>query len=301
MKKEQLDVTLTVFLSGSLTTLLACGDRSGEPNGYDGSIGVWGAGTEGGDGAGGSSEGGEDASGDGDEEEEGDGGGILFDVGNGGEGNGDDGGVIFGDCDVVDGLDGVGTVETAPPDSFVPAMEWKWDAPGGTCGSYGIPLVANMTDDNGDGKIDLCDVPDIVVHSFVDVGADSYSQESSFLFLVDGATGNTHFRFEGNVQGTTERALGDIDGDGFVEVIAFRYDVTPGGGWPHHLVAFEHTGEEKWVSEPLGGWVNNDDTGSSIDNSSCVGLADVDADGDVEITLPQPHPRSRGEDRDHLG
>ncbi len=82
----------------------------------------------------------------------------IFDVG-----SADSGGSVGPSCTVVDDMDGIGDCEAkAPPDSFTPAVQWTWTP---EVDVYGIvtPLVANLTDDDGDGRIDLCDVPDIVV------------------------------------------------------------------------------------------------------------------------------------------
>lgn len=52
--------------------------------------------------------------------------------------------------------------DRAPPDAFEPDIQWTWT---GASEPYSIvtPLVANLTDDNADGEIDLCDIPDVVV------------------------------------------------------------------------------------------------------------------------------------------
>ena len=67
-------------------------------------------------------------------------------------------------CKVVDEMNAVGDCEeTAPPDAFEPDIQWDWWGPNGEEESLVTPLVANLTDDNDDGEIDLCDIPDIVV------------------------------------------------------------------------------------------------------------------------------------------
>jgi hypothetical protein len=49
----------------------------------------------------------------------------------------------------------------APADAFTPEVQWSWTGMGADVFSGVSPLVANLTDDNGDGVIDLCDVPDV--------------------------------------------------------------------------------------------------------------------------------------------
>jgi hypothetical protein len=51
------------------------------------------------------------------------------------------------------------------------------------------PLVANLTDDNGDGAIDLCDIPDVVA-----VATNGVSDPGRHIYVLDGATGTLHFQ-----------------------------------------------------------------------------------------------------------
>ena len=46
-------------------------------------------------------------------------------------------------------------VDKAPPNSFEPDLQWSFAGAEGRDNSYVTPLVANLTDDNGDGRIDL--------------------------------------------------------------------------------------------------------------------------------------------------
>jgi len=143
-------------------------------------------------------------------------------------------------------------VDEAPPDSFDPVLQWAWTGPPGHAWSVVTPLVANLTDDNGDGVIDMCDTPDVLVSAYENAfGTDQ-------LFLLDGATGELHYAFEGGQAGTP--AIGDIDGDGEADVVGYS------GG----LVAWNADGSFKWHSDVI-----------SVPGE--VGLADLDNDGDVEI------------------
>ncbi len=130
--------------------------------------------------------------------------------------------------------------------------------------SYITPLVANFTDDNDDGDIDLCDVPDILVSTYGAGGR---------MFLLDGETGAVHWHFDGGVSTWTTPAIGDIDGDGIVEVVMAQ---TNGGGTNDSpIVAFEHDGTLKWTSTEK--W-----DGARTMNGS-ISIADVDNDGSPEI------------------
>ncbi|MBZ5711968.1 FG-GAP repeat domain-containing protein [Nannocystis pusilla] len=127
-----------------------------------------------------------------------------------------------------------------------------------------MPLVINLTDDNQDGAIDLCDIPDVVVVAGPNLNNDT---SPSRLYVLDGATGAVHFFAAEPVQFGGTPAAGDIDGDGIAEIVA----IEPGGSG--RLIAFEHDGSLKWKSNTT--WPGS--------QSSAVALADVDQDGDVEI------------------
>ena len=159
----------------------------------------------------------------------------------------------------VDGEDApVPCVEKAPPDSFAAEVQWAWEddlQPGNRCGL--TPLVANFTDDNGDGEIDLCDTPDILT-------VVSDGPGSGHLILFDGATGTVHWRNAEFVSWATTPAVGDFDGDGVVEFVASD----PVGT----VMAYENDGTIKWTS-----------MAAKVPYGAAMGLADLDADGDVEI------------------
>jgi hypothetical protein len=186
-------------------------------------------------------------------------GGLKFDLPMGQE----DLGTPAPTCKVVDDMDAVGDcTDKAPPDAFEPEPQWTFMGPPGFENCIVMPLVGNLTDDNADGAIDLCDVPDVVVVAGPDQGSDT---PPSRLYVLDGLTGAEHGYAAELVQFGGTPALGDIDGDGLAEIVALSADA--------HLVAFEHDLTLKWKSaETVPGA-----------QSSAVGLADVDEDGDVEI------------------
>ena len=172
-------------------------------------------------------------------------------------------------CTVTENsLDGSVCNTKAPPDSFQAEVQWTWfdaEAPH----SWVNPLVANLTDDNGDGKINLCDTPDVVVISFLAL-SDTSGPIGATLTVLDGATGDVHFQLpEINIHNACEPALGDIDNDGLPEIVT----CTKGGPPGTSLIVLEHDGSEKWVSDVLTGY----------NPGLAVALADADQDGDVEI------------------
>ncbi|MCA9689045.1 MAG: VCBS repeat-containing protein, partial [Myxococcales bacterium] len=165
-------------------------------------------------------------------------------------------------CKVVDDMNAVGDcMDSAPPDSFEPDVQWEFLGPPGFDESIATPLVANFTDDNDDGEIDLCDIPDVLVIA----GPGGGDTPPSRLYLLDGETGVPHGYAEQLVQFAHTPAIGDIDNDGLPEIV-----VVDSGGILH---ALEHDLTTKWDAANV--W--------SASQSSAIALADVDADGDVEI------------------
>jgi FG-GAP-like repeat len=161
-------------------------------------------------------------------------------------------------CTVQDGMDAFGDCEMeAPPDSFEPVVKWTWD--GGPV--IVTPLVANLTDDDASGSIDLCDVPDIVVVAG--------SALAGNIVVLDGETGTEHLAFATPVNAQVTPAIGDIDGDGLPEIVA---GVGPILG-TLSVIAFEHDGTVKWQSDPV--WPQ--------DQGGGLGIADFDNDGSPEV------------------
>ncbi len=121
------------------------------------------------------------------------------------------------------------------------------------------PLVANLTDDDANGTIDLCDIPDIEVVAFATLKGPAH------IHVPGGETGMLHYTFPDIVNFSVAPALGDIDGDGLPEIVSANSS--------GNLMAFEHDGTLKWQSPDI--W-----SGSYI---GAIALADMDNDGDVEI------------------
>ncbi len=148
----------------------------------------------------------------------------------------------------------------APPDSFDPVVQWEWTGDGPWANSATTPLVANLTDDNGDGAVDLCDTPDVVVLAWAEFLGPAR------LYVLDGQTGTEHFHIEMDLDDINP-ALGDIDGDGLPEIVAQRFE----GG----AIAFEHDGEVAWES-----------SARTWPRFNAISLADLEGDDDVEILMP---------------
>jgi hypothetical protein len=170
-------------------------------------------------------------------------------------------------CKVGDDGSGVGPCrKIAPADSFTPELQWSWAGDADFNDSIVTPLVANMTDDNADGEIDLCDVPDVLVTVNPGTCADAH------LYLLDGATGALHYEIDAAVARASTPAIGDIDGDGLPEIVA--QTGSTGGCGGTSVSAWEHDGTPKWTNNSL-----------NLTGEHAVALADLDNDGDVEIMI----------------
>ena len=208
-----------------------------------------------------------------------------------GDGPGDTGGPVdpAAVCEVpADELDAPGPCledEVVLASEFDPQVQWSLDLT--DCQTYqegtGSELVvANLTDDNDDGVVDQCDVPDIAFTCHRS-GAD----DGVALFVVDGATGAVHLEHAklninqepgGTYHYYPTVAAADVDGDGTAELV-----------WAHHtqiaskqensqtflaVEAIEGDGTVLWSSEL-------DDTY----NHWGRGISSADLDGDGTPTL----------------
>jgi hypothetical protein len=162
-----------------------------------------------------------------------------------------------------DGMDAVPPCEeSAPPESFDPVVQWDWAGDGERDQAVVTPLVANLTDDNENGEIDLCDTPDIVVVAYS--SNDYFPGPDSRLYVFDGETGAVHWQSEDNVNGTVTPAIGDVDGDGEPEIVVGRMGLT----------VYEPDGTVLWEGAPGGQMLQRP-----------ISLADLDNDGDTEIMV----------------
>ncbi len=181
--------------------------------------------------------------------------------------------------------------ETVPAvGAFVPDLEIVWPRPGifepFVVDSASSPVVVNLTDDNGDGKIDGNDVPDIVFTSAsLDQQLGLFDQ--SILRAIHGDTGEAIFDVQSFHDGfrfwefnLATVAAGDIDLDGKPEIITANLGISVIGEPVNAITAYEHDGRRKWRSpvyttNPSGRWTNRD-------NPS---IADIDRDGVPEIIV----------------
>ncbi|MEJ2453891.1 MAG: carboxypeptidase regulatory-like domain-containing protein [Candidatus Thiodiazotropha sp.] len=152
-----------------------------------------------------------------------------------------------------------------PPQAGDLSLEMKWLWRGSVARPdsyyiYGPVMVGQLSDDNSDGVINTSDTPDLV-----------FTSNGGVLNVVSGDDGHdiwtdtTHY-----IADHGSPTLGDIDGDGIVEILVTRRDRT-------QLLAFEHNGDLKW-SVPAGPKHPN----ATRDG---IAIADLDHDGSPEIIL----------------
>ncbi len=181
------------------------------------------------------------------------------------------------------------------PKTFTPTVRWEWKNPQDVPKSVSVwstPLVVNMTDDNGDGRIDEDDNPDVVFTSF----ADSFNLMNgndtppAVLRCIDGKTGIPWWTMSDPalaLDAEAQIAAGDIDGDNKPEIIASLRVVGQGSGTGNfegkyktgRLLAFENDGSLKWVSD---WWTRGSD---QLEDGSAPTITDLDGDGVPEIIL----------------
>lgn len=191
-------------------------------------------------------------------------------------------------CSVApDELDGLLPCELELPSAAItPVVAWTWTGPAGEDSVLATPLVANLDDDNGDGFVDLCDRPDIVVAA-VDLPPGKQDPwPSGHLHIIDGAGGPS--RMLGTaIDAAINPALGDLDGDGVAEIVALQ---AQGPNSPYQLsqrrlLAFRPSGELLWAGPH---WQLSRGGGA-------IAIADLDGDGQPEVLAPEYVANADGE------
>jgi hypothetical protein len=153
--------------------------------------------------------------------------------------------------------------------TFTPVVEWTRQTFATDPGSTQVmmmPAVGSLTDDDGDGDADEDDVPDIV---FITYGS---SVTTGDIRVVSGDGGAEILTIAGSrggsVQGQGGVALGDIDNDGWTDIVAA---LTTGVG------AWDHNGNLLWQNTAL--------TGNIVGTCDNPAISDMDGDGNPEIVI----------------
>jgi hypothetical protein len=175
-----------------------------------------------------------------------------------------------------------------PTGTFDPGAECLWNAPP-AASAYPLhddvvmtPAVMNLTDDDGDGDVDLDDVPDIAFVSYR-LQEDGCCNVDGVLRVVSGrceaGTLPQHVEVgraeilaatgvDAGLDNSAGLALGDIDADGEPEIVG----TLNGGG----TIAFARTGEIEW-------WNADHPRGDDHLAGTQPSIADLDGDGRPEV------------------
>jgi len=160
--------------------------------------------------------------------------------------------------------------QITPPTSGPLDLALKWEWMGSTSypnrtNVHGPVAVGQMNDDNGDGIIDQYDTPDLVF-----VAGAGFDPALSILTAINGSDGSELWVTTPlAISHRASVALGDIDGDGLLEIVVSGRD-------GYYLHAFENNGTQKWTM-PSGPGT------SSWPTANAISLVDLDADGAVDI------------------
>jgi hypothetical protein len=147
-------------------------------------------------------------------------------------------------------------------------MLFEWPKPGelldGQVSSAGMPIVGPFTDDDGNGVIDACDIPDVVLPVAL--------SGRNALVVLSGDTGDMHFELELDVAENVVPAIADLDADGTIELVT----LSPGG----QLLIYAHTGLIERAGESSTVW--------PFQSGGCHAMAihDLEGDGTPEIIGP---------------
>ena len=147
------------------------------------------------------------------------------------------------------------------------------------------PVVVNVNDDNGDGRTDLDDIPEIIFTTYdLDSGCCNKPgtiRVVSGLCNADG-TMNTIATIQGvNVDNSGGLAVGDLTGDGVPEIVG----ILIANSQPQGTIALQRTAadgsewEELWRNPTLPRWNRHTKGGAQ------PALADVNADGTPDVIV----------------
>ncbi len=144
-----------------------------------------------------------------------------------------------------------GAIATEITDPWNVQIEWEYDT--GGLGVIVMPAIGNLTDDDGNGRVDENDDPDV-----------AFTEWSGYLTAVTGDGGTELFRLSG-YNGNAGVTVADVTGDGEPEVIALDSR--------GRVNAVDASGTVVWSSAVISG----------IAYYPQPTVADLDNDGDAEV------------------
>ena len=188
--------------------------------------------------------------------------------------------------------DQIAVCEFIPPGGeFSPDVGCTWVSDGlperaGRGDIVATPVVANLTDDNGDGLTNTDDIPNIVFPSFNRNNQGCCNVPATLRILhgecnADGTMETIASISEPAINNDSGVALADLDGSGVPEIIG----VTNIGGQPRGTVAFKRVADDGTEWEVM--WHNQDYPIWDVHTrgGANVSVADLDGDGVPEIII----------------
>lgn len=147
---------------------------------------------------------------------------------------------------------------------WTPTRRWVWDSPADS--DYVVscpPIVINLTDDNENGTIDACDIPEV-----------AFITGEGRLVVVDGPTGQQHFVMDQDLA-PVGLAAADLVGDAVPELIAIK---STAGGDSFQVVAFDTTGAQVVTGDAVPGT-------TECAKYITISVADLNGDANPEILV----------------
>lgn len=154
-----------------------------------------------------------------------------------------------GEVAIPEECSGTGTPTVTDPWNV--GIEWQYTSAGS--GVIVMPAVGNLTDDNGDGRVDENDTPDIAFTTWT----------SNTLVALHGDGSGEIFEVSG-FDGQGGVTIADVDSDGEPEVVAIQTG--------YRIAAVDASGTVEWRSASFGMMAYPQPT-----------VCDADGDGDVEV------------------
>ncbi len=178
-----------------------------------------------------------------------------------------------------------------PVGQFNPTIECRWTPPAGgpTPERNDVvmaPVVGNLSDDDGDGRTNTFDTPDVVFIAY-DFEGDGCCNRDGTLHIVsgrcepDGSMRTLYSNAELGLDNSGGLALGDLDGDGVAEIVAMLNN----GRNPQGTVALKRVADDGTQWAVL--WTNPDVPGWDVHTRGATqpSLADLDGDGRPEVVV----------------
>ncbi|MFZ5862833.1 MAG: CARDB domain-containing protein [Nitrospirota bacterium] len=171
--------------------------------------------------------------------------------------------------------------EVRPTQPIQPVVKWTWRGSVAADPNASLitmpPAITSLTDDNGDGRTDGDDIPDL---TFI---ASGDAQGRGMVRALRGDTGAQLFGVRDPAHAPYyigSLAAGDLDGDGRPEFVMPKIGNVG-------LLAFEHDGTLKWDNQAMvTAWNQADFRHTATLNAHGAPLlADLDADGRPEIVM----------------